>query len=306
MAKETNVMKQEPLVSILMNCFNGKKFLRQAIESVLAQTYQNWEIIFWDNQSTDKSAVIFKEYNDPRLKYYYAPKHTWLYEARNYAIENASGEFIAFLDVDDLWLPEKLEKQILLFQDPEVGFACGNYWLKSEKKKKSWKALKGSIPAGWVLNDLLKSYFVGLLTLMVRRTALESLDYPCDPRYHVMGDQDLVVRLSFNWKLGSIQEPIAICRKHESNELVKHRTKHVKELENWIKEMSQVEAIKSSSNFHYIKINYTYQKAIDQILLADKKGAFLLSHSLPWSVLKFRLWVIMLVPKFILEKLKSN
>jgi len=80
-------MKQEPLVSVVMNCYNGEKYLREAIESVLTQTCQNWEIIFWDNQSTDRSAEIFKSYADPRLKYFYAPKHTWLYEARNYAIE---------------------------------------------------------------------------------------------------------------------------------------------------------------------------------------------------------------------------
>ena len=52
--------KQEPLVSIIVNCFNGERFLRQALDSILSQTYQNWEVIFWDNQSTDKSAEIYK------------------------------------------------------------------------------------------------------------------------------------------------------------------------------------------------------------------------------------------------------
>jgi len=80
----------EPLVSILMNCYNGEKFLREAIESVLAQTYNNWELIFWDNQSTDQSAEIFNSFGDKRLKYFYASKHTKLYEARNYAFEKAS------------------------------------------------------------------------------------------------------------------------------------------------------------------------------------------------------------------------
>ena len=69
-------MTSKPLVSILMNCYNGEKFLREAIESVLAQTYNNWELIFWDNQSTDRSAEIFKSYFDKRLKYFYALKHT--------------------------------------------------------------------------------------------------------------------------------------------------------------------------------------------------------------------------------------
>ena len=119
----------QPLVSVIMNCFNGEKYLRGAIDSVISQTYKNWEIIFWDNQSNDKSAKIFKDYKDDRLKYYCADSHIEiLYRARNYALKKANGEFIAFLDVDDWWLPEKLEKQIPLFNDPDVGLVYGNVW----------------------------------------------------------------------------------------------------------------------------------------------------------------------------------
>ena len=78
-------MSKKPLVSIIINCFNGEKYLREAINSVIAQSYENWEIIFWDNKSTDKSAKIFQSYNDKRLRYFLAPFHTeLLYEARNY------------------------------------------------------------------------------------------------------------------------------------------------------------------------------------------------------------------------------
>ncbi len=305
MDRESGV-KRAPLVSILMNCYNGEKYLRDAIDSVLTQSYQNWEVIFWDNQSTDQSAEIFKSYTDQRLKYFYAPKHTWLYEARNYAIGKASGDFIAFLDVDDWWLPSKLEKQIPLFSDPEVGFVCSNYWLKNEKKKKQWKALKGGIPTGWVLDELLRAYFVGLLTLVVRRSALAALDYPCDPRYHVMGDLDLVVRLSVNWKLACIQEPTAVCRKHESNELIKHRDRHLRELERWIEEMGKVETIGCNQNFRFMKINYTYHKAIYQILLANRKEAFRLTHELPLGRFKLRLWTALCLPAFVLRRLRSD
>jgi len=93
-----------------MNAFNGEKYLREALDSVLKQSYANWELIFWDNQSTDKSSEIFLSYDDDRLKYFYAPSHTPLYEARNYAVEKSEGEFLAFLDVDDWWLPTKLEQ----------------------------------------------------------------------------------------------------------------------------------------------------------------------------------------------------
>ena len=104
----------EPLVSVIMNCYNGQKYLEESIESVLSQTYKNWELIFWDNISNDRSAEIFKNYNDSRLKYFCAENHTPLYEARNKAFKKTSGELIAFLDVDDLWTEDKLSKQVSL------------------------------------------------------------------------------------------------------------------------------------------------------------------------------------------------
>lgn len=298
-------MKQEPLVSVLMNCYNGEKYLREAIESVLAQTYQNWEVIFWDNQSTDHSAEIFRSYADPRLKYFYAPKHTWLYEARNFAIEKTSGEFIAFLDVDDWWAPTKLEKQIPLFADMEVGLVCGNYWVENEQKKKRFKRFEHPVPTGWVLDDLLKSHFVGLLTLVVRRSALDSLEYPCDPRYHIIGDFDLAVRLSIHWKSNCVQEPIAFYRLHSSNETAKHRGRQIDELERWLGEMERVEAIKSCPNLYHVRNRVTYLKAIHQVLQADKKGAYSLFHDLPWGPLKFKLGLALLLPAFIVKRLKS-
>ena len=119
----------EPLVSILMNCYNGEKFLREAIGSVLAQTYSNWEVIFWDNQSTDQSAEIFKDYKDKRLKYFYSPKHTLLYDARNLAFEKSRGNYIAFLDVDDYWEESKLERQMNVFKsDSNVAMVYCNFF----------------------------------------------------------------------------------------------------------------------------------------------------------------------------------
>jgi glycosyltransferase involved in cell wall biosynthesis len=133
-------MNTKPLVSIIMNCHNGEKYLKQAINSILTQTYENWEIIFWDNQSNDESAKIFKDYNDDRLKYYLADTHDEiLNRARNSALKKAKGEYIAFLDTDDWWLPKKLEMQIPLFDDSEVGLVYGNVWLFFEKKNLSKK-----------------------------------------------------------------------------------------------------------------------------------------------------------------------
>jgi len=105
-------MDSKPVVSILMNCFNGEIFLHDALSSVLNQTFQDWELIFFDNASTDSSKAIFDTYSDKRFKYFRADKNTILPEARNAALKFASGEWIAILDVDDYWHIGKLEKQI--------------------------------------------------------------------------------------------------------------------------------------------------------------------------------------------------
>ena len=109
MSKQFN---NQPLVSVVMNCYNGEAYLYESIKSILSQTYENWELIFWDNQSTDSSAEIFKSYRDKRFRYFYANGHTPLYKARNLAIEKSKGDFIAFLDTDDLWSKEKLKLQM--------------------------------------------------------------------------------------------------------------------------------------------------------------------------------------------------
>ena len=106
--------QDRPLISIIMNCHNSAKFLKEAIESVLNQTYTNWELIFWDNLSTDESAKILKSYDDCRIKYFISKEFTSLGKVRNFAINQSKGRFIAFLDCDDLWHPEKLSKQIPL------------------------------------------------------------------------------------------------------------------------------------------------------------------------------------------------
>ena len=110
-----------PLVSVIMNCHNGEQFLREAIDSIYEQTYQNWEIIFWDNASTDNSAAIAQSY-DNRLRYYLSAGFTSLGMARELAVQKSNGEYVAFLDCDDFWHHSKLSMQMpLFFRHEDVG-----------------------------------------------------------------------------------------------------------------------------------------------------------------------------------------
>jgi len=96
-----------PTVSILMNCLNGARYLREALDSVFAQTYTDWEILFWDDASTDESAKIAKSYGR-KLRYFRGLGGMPLGYSRNCGLEKARGEYLAFLDCDDVWLPTHL------------------------------------------------------------------------------------------------------------------------------------------------------------------------------------------------------
>lgn len=298
-------MTDRPLVSVLMNCYNGETYLRQALDSVVAQTYENWEIVFWDNQSTDSSADIVRSYEDPRIKYFRAPTHAPLYEARNYAFEKATGDLIAFLDVDDWWAPTKLEEQVPLFADGMVGFAAGNYWMENEVRGSRWKAHRKTVPTGWVLDDLLRSYYVGLLTLVVRRSAVAELDYVFDPRYSIIGDFDLVIRLATHWKLAYVQRSVAHYRLHDGSLQRTRRARHLEELDLWFAERAGSPPVAASPGLAGLRAEVMYMKALDQLLDGDRRGAFQRSRSLPIGRFKGRLWVAMMLPETLVRRLKN-
>jgi teichuronic acid biosynthesis glycosyltransferase TuaG len=118
-----------PLVSIITPCYNSAPFISQTIESVLAQTYQNWEMIIIDDCSTDTSYEIISGFarKDPRIKVYHLEQNGGAAMCRNKAIEISHGEYLAFLDSDDLWLPEKLEKQLTFMQKNNADFSFTEY-----------------------------------------------------------------------------------------------------------------------------------------------------------------------------------
>ena len=95
--------KRSPLVSVIMNSHNGEKFLRRSLNSLFRQSYNNWELVFFDNKSSDNSLKILNNYNSKKVRYFYSKKKLKLYDARNKAIKKAKGKFITFLDTDDSW-----------------------------------------------------------------------------------------------------------------------------------------------------------------------------------------------------------
>lgn len=206
-----------PAVSVIMNCLNCSKYLREAIDSVYAQTYKDWEIIFWDNTSTDSSAEIAKSY-DERLRYFRSDETVPLGKARNWAIEKAKGEYIAFLDCDDIWLPEKLERQIPLFIDSQVGLVYSDafHFLDGTKYAYSTYEVDFHIKKGYIFGNLLKNLGLTLSTIIIRKNILNNI--PWFPEDMIYGEElDLILRIAHYWKIDVIPEPLARYRIHDAN-----------------------------------------------------------------------------------------
>lgn len=229
-----------PFVSVIINCYNSAKYLREALDCVLAQTFTDWEIIFWDNQSTDESAEIFKSYSDPRMKYFQAPEFTVLGKARNLAVEKAKGFWLGFLDCDDIWLPEKLEKQVEIINKggKELGLVYGQMLVIIDEESKSvWskrmlkyqtKTRLAKLPEGYIFEELLCDNFVPLLTAMVSSVAFSNVG-GINSTFKQAEDFDLFVKISEHYEASAVQEVIALYRVHGANISEIQHTKTVAE-----------------------------------------------------------------------------
>ena len=165
------------LVSIITPSYRSEKFISQTIESVLAQTYENWEMLIVDDLSPDNSNKIIEEYaqKDDRIKLLKLEKNSGPAVARNRAIEEAKGRYIAFLDADDLWMPEKLEKQIAFMNKKKSALSYSSYYIISEDNGGLGVFLtKEKV----TYSDLLKTNSIGCLTAIYDRKILGKVFMP--------------------------------------------------------------------------------------------------------------------------------
>jgi len=202
-----------PLVSVMMNCLNGEVYLRQAIDSVYEQTYVNWEIVFWDNASTDSSGVIANSY-DSRLKYFRGDKTIPLGPARNKALEQCEGEYVAILDCDDVWFKQKLEKQMALFQnDPKIAVVYSNCQVLDSNGCVIGKN-KQKFYRGMIFDDMLRNNFIPPSpTVVMKKEHIYSVGSFLE--YKAALDLDLLLKLAFHYPFDFVDETLAMYRLHE-------------------------------------------------------------------------------------------
>lgn len=200
--------------SVIVAVYNGAKTLTQTIESILSQTYDNFELLLIDDGSTDESKNLIEKYlEDERVKYF-KKQNGGVASARNFGIERATGEVIGFCDQDDQWLPQKLEKQIPLFSDPDVGLVYS--WVDIDRHGKR----ECSTPEfeGECFEALLNRNFVSCCTAMVRRTVLNQVNGLDESReLHGVDDRHLWLKVARISKLAVAKTPLAIYFIHGEN-----------------------------------------------------------------------------------------
>jgi len=294
--------KKKELVSIILNCFNGEKYLKSALLSVVNQSYKNWELIFWDNRSTDKSKNILDSFKNKKIKYFYAKKHTSLYEARNLAINKSKGEYISFIDSDDIWEKNKLKNQIKFFKNKEVGVVYGNLWIFNQKLKKKKVLTNSKLLTGNIGNEIISNYNIGIITSVIRKKLLKSKNLKFDKKYNHIGDFDLFVKLSKICKFEAIQQPVATYRIHGENLSLKNSSREITELKNWIKknekkltsnQKKQIQIRLFNREFMYIKLQNNFIKTFNyftanKCLWKNFKNYFVLL--IPTKILKRVMW----------------
>jgi len=203
--------EKNPTVSVIIPTYNRAHLIKRAIQSVLNQTYQDFEVIIVDDGSTDNTEKVVKSFNDPRIRYIRHEKNKGAAAARNTGIKAAKGKFIAFQDSDDEWLPEKLEKQMKVFEtaSAKVGVVYTGFW-RIENNKKIY------IPFSWVKQkegnihkELLKGSFIGLPTVLIKKECFRKGEM-FDEKLPRLQDWELVIRLSKYYNFKCVNEPLLV------------------------------------------------------------------------------------------------
>jgi len=296
-----------PKVSVLMNCYNGEKYLKEAIDSVYAQTFMDWEIVFVDNCSTDKSAEVAKSYGE-KIKYYKTEENIPLGAARNFGLKYCEGEFISFLDTDDIWLPSMLAEQLQAIESDDYTLAyAGQIEINSKGEK-----IGEIIPAykeGNIFDKLLLQFDVPIVSTILRRSKLVESKLNFDMNVFASEEYCLFMQLSVNNKFIVIPKALVKYRIHDGALTNKTISKWADErrytLDKIKKDNDNIEQ-KFPREFKEAYARATYYDAQYLVSIDKKSEAFrVLSKYAFLDKQYFILSVVLLFPSFVWNKIQK-
>lgn len=200
------MMDSKITVSVIMSVYNGARYLREAIDSVLNQTFKDFEFIIVEDGSTDKTAEILTSYNDPRIKVITQP-HSGMAPAKNKAIRASSGKYIAIMDADDISFPERFEKQVKFLETYKNIGLVGSAYLEISEDGRPLKVVTVLLPNEEIQKNLLICNAFGHGTMMFRKDCLDRIEFYREELKHVE-DYDLALRFAEQYEVANIGEPL--------------------------------------------------------------------------------------------------
>lgn len=258
-----------PRVSVIMNVRNGASTLAEAIESVLSQTWTDWELLCWDDCSTDESRRVIDRYVNDRIRYILSPEDTPLGRARQLAIEQTRGEWMVFLDQDDVWLRRKLELQMALTEDPRVALIYGRTVSFNERgrlREYDHRHEFTDLPEGDIFERLfVDSCFIAMSSVMLRRSAVMALG-SIPSEIEVCPDYHLYLALARHHRARAVQEVVCRYRLH-SNSMTRSMVRRIQDeilllIDRWAPELDPALA-RYRRRVHHTVAAYEEMKAFD-------------------------------------------
>jgi len=189
-----------------------------------------------------------------------------------------------------------------LFEDSTVGVVYGNIFIINEKLNKKEIFLRNKKPKGFILNDLLINYCLSLVTLVIRKNFLDGFQPPFNSKFHIIGDFDLMIKMSAKYKFDCVEKPIASYRIHQKNESLINKTLHIKELKDWYKTMINHPLVFNNKNFSNINNVINNLEIANLILKSDLEGAKLLIKKMPFSLKKIKYLIALFLPNNFIKK----
>ena len=202
-----------PNVSVIIHTYNNEKFIGETIESVLNQTYKDYEIIVVDDGSVDGTRDVLMPYMQ-KIRYHYK-ENGGIASAKNAGISLSETEFVAFLDHDDLWVPDKLQLQMEHFnENPQIGLVYAKYTSFRDGKELRTKPEKGY--SGWIFKELLAKSFIQTSTVVVKRECLDAVG-PYDETFFLGDEYDMFLRIARKFQCGFVDKGLTRYRVHDTN-----------------------------------------------------------------------------------------
>lgn len=214
---------EEPVISVIMPVYNAAKFLRQSIDSVLSQTFKDFEFLIFNDASTDDSLVIIKSYTDPRIKLITSEVNTGYLPHLNHGFKIARGKYIARMDADDISHPERFQQQFdYLEQNTNVQIA-GSFITLFSDEKETIKTIKYPVLPKYIKWHAIKGTPLAHPAVMLKTECIAQLNYFYDHHYYPAEDYDLWTRLLLkNYNIANIPAVLLKYRAHQ------HQTSEVK------------------------------------------------------------------------------